>query len=158
MTLFKPQMSGKAEIMIVGRKSRTQQIENAQLAMEQQWAHAKTPRRKGLFASNKGDMRNNWRGARQAVDYGDAAYSPSKRPAEWRFRSWTEAGGTAVAQQRDPQVHQKPEDLPQWGFGLETDLHGDTRGIRAVDDAGAALERGAEPLRHYVRGPLDWTH
>ena len=27
-----------------------------------------------------------------------------------------------------------------------------------VDDAGSALERGVEPLRHHVRGPLARTH
>ena len=59
-----------------------------------------------------------------------------------------------VDQQRDSQVHAEPQDLPQRGVGLEADLHGDSRGVGAVDDAGAALERGAEPLRHHVRGPL----
>ena len=59
-----------------------------------------------------------------------------------------------VDQQRDSQVYAKSEDLPQRGVGPEADLHGDSRGVATVDDAGSALERGVEPLRHHVRGPL----
>ena len=62
-----------------------------------------------------------------------------------------------IDQQRDSQVHPESEDLPQRGVGAEADLHGDSRGVATVDDAGSALERGAEPLRHHVRGPPTGT-
>ena len=45
----------------------------------------------------------------------------------------------------------QPEDLPKRRLGPEGGLHGYLRGVRAMDDAGSALERGAEPLRHHVR-------
>ncbi len=34
-----------------------------------------------------------------------------------------------IGQQRDPQVHAEPQDLPQRGVGLEDRVHGDSRGV-----------------------------
>ena len=53
-----------------------------------------------------------------------------------------------------PTTRPRPPPTTQRGVSPEADLHGDSRGIAAPDDARAALERSAEPLRHHVRGPL----
>ena len=58
-----------------------------------------------------------------------------------------------VGQQRDPQVHTEPQDLSQRRVCLEDRLHGDSRGLEAMDHADPPLETGAKPLRHPVRRP-----
>ena len=56
-------------------------------------------------------------------------------------------------EQRDPQVHAEPQDLPQRGVGVEDRVHGDSRGVETMDDADSPLEAGVKPFRHPVRGP-----
>jgi len=55
--------------------------------------------------------------------------------------------------QRDSQVHAEPQDLPQRRVGPENHVHGDSRGVQAMDDADSPLEASVKPLRHPLRGP-----
>ena len=57
-----------------------------------------------------------------------------------------------IGQQRDPQVHAEPQDLPQRRVRLEDRVHGDSRGVEEMDHADSPLETGTKPLRHPLRG------
>ena len=58
-----------------------------------------------------------------------------------------------IRQQRDPQVHPQPQDIPERGVGAEARVHGDPRGRQEMDHAHPPLEAGPQPLRHPLRGP-----
>jgi len=55
-------------------------------------------------------------------------------------------------QRRDPEVHTRPQAVPECRRRVEAGVPGDPRGVEEVDHAHRGVEGGTQPLRHRVRG------